>query len=156
MSSNAATSLRPPAKADELSAFDRTETRVLKMLPHGLGQRQGLSRGRARRAVRRRRQAAKARSRDRQPPHRCARGRARRKTLRPAHDGREAHQRRRAFFGAAEEMESAFLHAQGEISGVDLELTGDVRIGAPDGFSTYYLTGRCATSPSATRACGCN
>lgn len=45
------------------------------------------------------------------------------------------------FLGAAEEMESAFLHAQGEISGVDLELTGDVRIGAPDGFSTYYLTG---------------
>ena len=44
------------------------------------------------------------------------------------------------FIGAAEEMESAFLHAQGEISGVDLELTGDVRIGAPDGFSTYYLT----------------
>ena len=38
-------------------------------------------------------------------------------------------------------MESTFLHAQGEISGVDLELTGDVRIGAPDGFSTYYLTG---------------
>ena len=44
------------------------------------------------------------------------------------------------FLGAAEQMESAFLHAQGEISGVDLELTGDVRIGAPDGFSTYYLT----------------
>ncbi len=38
-------------------------------------------------------------------------------------------------------MESAFLHAQGEISGVDLELSGDVRIGAPDGFSTYYLAG---------------
>src|SRR6202142_100445 len=45
------------------------------------------------------------------------------------------------FLGAAEQMESAFLHAQGEISGVDLELSGDVRIGAPDGFSTYYLTG---------------
>ncbi len=45
------------------------------------------------------------------------------------------------FLGASEEMESAFLHAQGEISGVDLELTGDVRIGAPDGFSTYYLAG---------------
>jgi DNA-binding transcriptional LysR family regulator len=45
------------------------------------------------------------------------------------------------FLGAAEAMESAFLHAQGEISGVDLELVGDVRIGAPDGFSTYYLTG---------------
>ncbi|MBV8441399.1 MAG: LysR family transcriptional regulator [Hyphomicrobiales bacterium] len=45
------------------------------------------------------------------------------------------------FLGAAEQMESAFLHAQGEISDVDLELAGDVRIGAPDGFSTYYLTG---------------
>ena len=45
------------------------------------------------------------------------------------------------FLTAAEEMESAFLHAQGEISGVDLELAGDVRIGAPDGFSTYYLAG---------------
>jgi DNA-binding transcriptional LysR family regulator len=45
------------------------------------------------------------------------------------------------FISAAEQMESAFLHAQGEISGVDLELTGDVRIGAPDGLSTYYLTG---------------
>jgi len=45
------------------------------------------------------------------------------------------------FIGAAEQMESAFLHAQGEISGVDLELSGDVRIGAPDGFSTYYLVG---------------
>jgi DNA-binding transcriptional LysR family regulator len=44
------------------------------------------------------------------------------------------------FIGAAEQMESAFLHAQGEISGVDLELSGDVRIGAPDGFSTFYLT----------------
>jgi DNA-binding transcriptional LysR family regulator len=38
-------------------------------------------------------------------------------------------------------MESAFLHAQAEISDVDVELTGDVRIGAPDGFSTYYLAG---------------
>ena len=44
-------------------------------------------------------------------------------------------------FISAEQMESAFLHAQGEISGVDLELSGDVRIGAPDGFSTYYLVG---------------
>jgi DNA-binding transcriptional LysR family regulator len=47
----------------------------------------------------------------------------------------------RRFLGAAEEMESAFLHAQAEISDVDLELAGDVRIGAPDGFSTYYLAG---------------
>jgi DNA-binding transcriptional LysR family regulator len=36
-------------------------------------------------------------------------------------------------------METAFLHAQAEIGDVDVELTGAVRIGAPDGFSTYYL-----------------
>jgi DNA-binding transcriptional LysR family regulator len=43
------------------------------------------------------------------------------------------------FIGAAEQMETAFLHAQAEIGDVDVELTGAVRIGAPDGFSTYYL-----------------
>ena len=36
-------------------------------------------------------------------------------------------------------MKSAFLHAQAEIGDRDVELTGVVRIGAPDGFSTYYL-----------------
>jgi len=45
------------------------------------------------------------------------------------------------FLGAAEQMESAFLHAQAEVSDIDVELTGEVRIGAPDGFSTYYLAG---------------
>ena len=45
------------------------------------------------------------------------------------------------FLAAAEAMESAFLQAQTEVSGVDVELTGDVRIGAPDGFATYYLAG---------------
>ncbi len=45
------------------------------------------------------------------------------------------------FVAAAEQMESAFLHAQAEVSDIDVELTGDVRIGAPDGFSTYYLAG---------------
>jgi DNA-binding transcriptional LysR family regulator len=45
------------------------------------------------------------------------------------------------FLAAAEDMESAFLHAQAEISDVDVELAGDVRIGAPDGFQTYYLAG---------------
>jgi DNA-binding transcriptional LysR family regulator len=44
------------------------------------------------------------------------------------------------FLAAAEHMETAFLHAQAEIGDVDVELTGVVRIGAPDGFSTYYLT----------------
>jgi DNA-binding transcriptional LysR family regulator len=43
------------------------------------------------------------------------------------------------FLGAAEQMESAFLQAQGELSDIDVELTGVVRIGAPDGFSTFYL-----------------
>jgi molybdate transport repressor ModE-like protein len=45
------------------------------------------------------------------------------------------------FLNAAEQMESAFLHAQAEVSDIDVELSGDVRIGAPDGFSTYYLAG---------------
>jgi len=45
------------------------------------------------------------------------------------------------FLAAAEQMESAFLHAQADVSEIDVELTGDVRIGAPDGFSTYYLVG---------------
>ena len=45
------------------------------------------------------------------------------------------------FLAAAEQMETAFLHAQAEVSDVDVELSGDVRIGAPDGFSTYFLVG---------------
>ena len=43
------------------------------------------------------------------------------------------------FLVTAEHMETAFLHAQSEIGDIDVELTGVVRIGAPDGFSTYYL-----------------
>ena len=43
------------------------------------------------------------------------------------------------FLGAAEQMESAFLHAQSELGDKDVEMSGVVRIGAPDGFSTYYL-----------------
>jgi len=45
------------------------------------------------------------------------------------------------FLAAAEQMESAFLHAQAEVSDIDVELSGDVRLGAPDGFATYYLAG---------------
>jgi DNA-binding transcriptional LysR family regulator len=45
------------------------------------------------------------------------------------------------FLAAAEQMETAFLHAQAEVSNVDVELSGDVRIGAPDGFATYFLAG---------------
>ena len=45
------------------------------------------------------------------------------------------------FLSAAEQLETAFLHAQAEIGDIDVELSGAVRIGAPDGFSTYYLAG---------------
>jgi DNA-binding transcriptional LysR family regulator len=44
------------------------------------------------------------------------------------------------FLAMAEQMETAFLQAQAEIGDIDVELTGVVRIGAPDGFSTYYLS----------------
>jgi DNA-binding transcriptional LysR family regulator len=44
------------------------------------------------------------------------------------------------FLAMAEQMETAFLQAQAEIGDINVELTGVVRIGAPDGFSTYYLS----------------
>ncbi len=78
------------------AASRRPEAFSLKQQTHGLGQREGLPCRRARRAVCRRRQAAQARPRDGQPPHRGAGGRARRQTVRSAHDRREADQRRRA------------------------------------------------------------
>ncbi|HXW20414.1 MAG TPA: LysR family transcriptional regulator [Roseiarcus sp.] len=43
------------------------------------------------------------------------------------------------FLATAEQMETAFLHAQSELGDKDVEMIGAVRIGAPDGFSTYYL-----------------
>lgn len=43
---------------------------------------------------------------------------------------------------AAEGMESLALAAQGEIGGTDLGLAGTVRIGAPDGFGTFFLAPR--------------
>lgn len=43
------------------------------------------------------------------------------------------------FLGAAERMETAVLQAQAELGDRDVELSGTVRIGAPDGLSTYYL-----------------
>jgi DNA-binding transcriptional LysR family regulator len=43
------------------------------------------------------------------------------------------------FLRAAEQMETSFLHAQAELGDKEVEMTGLVRIGAPDGFSTYYL-----------------
>lgn len=44
----------------------------------------------------------------------------------------------------AERMETEFLHAQAALTDTAVELSGIVRIGAPDGFSTYYLASRCA------------
>jgi DNA-binding transcriptional LysR family regulator len=43
------------------------------------------------------------------------------------------------FLRAAEQMETSFLQAQAELGDKEVEMTGVVRIGAPDGFSTYYL-----------------
>jgi DNA-binding transcriptional LysR family regulator len=42
----------------------------------------------------------------------------------------------------AEAMESQVLAAQNEVGGQDLLLSGTVRIGAPDGFTTYFLAPR--------------
>lgn len=39
----------------------------------------------------------------------------------------------------AEAMEAEFLRAQSDLSETDSELAGAVRIGAPDGFGTYFL-----------------
>ncbi len=49
------------------------------------------------------------------------------------------------FLAAAERMETEFLHAQSELTDRDFELSGTVRVGAPDGLSTYYLASRFAT-----------
>lgn len=46
---------------------------------------------------------------------------------------------------AAEGMESLALSAQGAIAGADLGVAGTVRIGAPDGFGTFFLAPRIAT-----------
>ena len=45
---------------------------------------------------------------------------------------------------AAEIMESSLLRAQAALTDTDVELSGTVRVGAPDGFSTYYLAPACA------------
>jgi DNA-binding transcriptional LysR family regulator len=42
----------------------------------------------------------------------------------------------------AEAMESQALAAQGEVGGMDRALSGTVRLGAPDGFSAYFLAPR--------------
>jgi DNA-binding transcriptional LysR family regulator len=46
------------------------------------------------------------------------------------------------FLASAERMESELLQSEAELSARDVMLTGPVRIGAPDGLSTFYLA-RC-------------
>lgn len=46
--------------------------------------------------------------------------------------------------GAAERMETDVLQAQAALTDTAVELSGTVRVGAPDGFSTYYLAPLCA------------
>ena len=41
--------------------------------------------------------------------------------------------------GHAERMESEILQAEADVRGEDVQLSGQVRIGAPDGFTTYFL-----------------
>ncbi len=42
----------------------------------------------------------------------------------------------------AEEIEAQLLRAQGDLSETDMELSGSVRIGAPDAFTTLFLCSR--------------
>ena len=46
------------------------------------------------------------------------------------------------FLKVAERVESEFLQAQAELSGMDVAISGQVRIGAPDGFGTSFLAPR--------------
>jgi DNA-binding transcriptional LysR family regulator len=46
------------------------------------------------------------------------------------------------FLEVAERMESEWLRAQGEFAEGQIEMTGAVRIGAPDGFGTLFLAPR--------------
>jgi len=45
-------------------------------------------------------------------------------------------------FESAEEVEAQLLRAQGDLSQSDVELSGTVRIAAPDGFTTLFLCAR--------------
>ena len=45
----------------------------------------------------------------------------------------------------AESMETEALAIQSDIGGADMALSGTVRIGAPDGFGTYFLAPRLAS-----------
>lgn len=46
------------------------------------------------------------------------------------------------FLVAAERMEAEMLRVQSELTDADVEVAGTVRIGAPDGFGTLFLSGR--------------
>lgn len=50
-----------------------------------------------------------------------------------------------ALLQTAETMETGVLQAQAALTDTDIELSGTVRIGAPDGLSTAYLAARCAS-----------
>ena len=43
------------------------------------------------------------------------------------------------FLGAAERIETEMLRAQAALSGADVAVSGNVRVGAPDGFGTFVL-----------------
>jgi DNA-binding transcriptional LysR family regulator len=46
------------------------------------------------------------------------------------------------FLGTAERMEADMIAARSELAGEDEEVSGNVRIGAPDGFGVAYLAPR--------------
>jgi len=51
-------------------------------------------------------------------------------------------------YKAAEEVEAQLLRAQGDLSQSDVELSGTVRLAAPDGFTTLFLCSRLWSSQS--------
>src|SRR5258708_3520586 len=51
-------------------------------------------------------------------------------------------------YKAAEEVEAQLLRAQGDLSQSDVELSGTVRLAAPDGFTTLFLCSRLWSSHS--------
>ena len=56
------------------------------------------------------------------------------------------------FLASAEKMETSVLQAQAELTDRDVELSGVVRVGAPDGLAAYYLAGRFAAFTERHRA----
>ena len=56
------------------------------------------------------------------------------------------------FLASVEQMETTLLHAQSELTDQDVELSGTVRVGAPDGLAAYYLANRFADFTERHRA----